>query len=362
MLWEPLLTESAGLSLIDLAAVGFLVIFGGNLGSFLNVVAYRVPQGMSVVFGGSHCPVCGRAIRPWHNLPVVGWLMLGGRCRDCLVQIPFRYPLVEALAAVVIGSVMAVELLSGGINLPSANQIVAGSWWRGIDGMLLQPNWRLVAICLLHVTGLATLLAWALIERDRQRLPVGWWLGTLLLLLAVPMAVPWLLPVSLADLGDRLKLVATAPLPAWQAAGLVGLTGMLTGWVVGALLRDLRLTGDLARQGLALAGGLCGWQATLTTAVLWFAVTVTRVGLGHVLATATGRRLPPDRHVRPQNECRPRHECQNEYRSDRQDEWLATPRLLLADLVAALMLQLLAWRWLDGLANDLLERLLLLLD
>lgn len=336
MSWEPFVIGAAGLSLIDLAAVGFLVVFGANLGSFLNVVAYRVPQGMSVVFGGSHCPVCGQAIRPWHNLPVVGWLMLGGRCRDCLVVIPFRYPLVEAIAAVVIGSVAAVELLSGGINLPAGNQISQEFWWRGVDGFLLRPNWRLVAICLLHVLGLATLLAWALIERDRQRLPRGWWVGTLMLLLIVQLAVPWLQPASLIALGDQLNLVATEPLPAWQAAGLVGLTGMLTGWLVGALLRELRLAGELAPQGLALVGGLCGWQATLTTAVVWFAVSVMRVGLQRVLATATGVRLQDDR-----------------------DEWLVIPRLLVADLVAALTLQLLTWRWLDGLANSLVERLLL---
>jgi leader peptidase (prepilin peptidase)/N-methyltransferase len=338
MLWDPFAIGAAGSSLLDLAAVGFLVVFGANLGSFLNVVAYRVPQGRSVVFGGSHCPVCGRAIRPWHNLPVVGWLMLGGRCRDCLVQIPFRYPLVEALAAVVIGSVAAVELLSGGINLPVGNQISHEAWWRGVDGLLLRPNWRLVAICLLHVAGLATLLAWALIERDRQRLPSGWWLGTLTLLLAVSVGVPWLQPASLTALGDQLNLVATSPLPAWQAAGLVGLVGMLTGWLVGALLRELGLTGELARQGLALIGGLCGWQAALTTAVLWFVVSVMRVGLERVLATASGQKPSPDR-----------------------DEWLATPRLLLADLVAALTLQLLAWRWLDGLANGLVERLVFVL-
>lgn len=335
MLWESFATGSAGLSWIDLVAIGFLMVFGANLGSFLNVVAYRVPQGRSVVFGGSHCPVCGRAIRPWHNLPVVGWLMLGGRCRDCLVKIPCRYPLVEALAGVVIGSVTAVELLSGGINLPAGNEISQEFWWRGVDGFLLRPNWKLVAICLLHVTGLATLLAWALIERDRQRLPSGWWLGTLILLLAVQLAVPWLQPASLKALGDQLQLVASGSLPAWQAAGMVCLSGMLTGWLVGELLRALRLTGELARQGLALVGGLCGWQAALTTAMLWFAVSVLRVGLERVLVTAGGWTPSPER-----------------------DEWLGTPRLLLADLVAALTLQLLIWRWLDRLANELVEGLL----
>ncbi|MEB2345622.1 MAG: prepilin peptidase [Deltaproteobacteria bacterium] len=69
---------------------------GAVVGSFLNVVIHRLPRGESVVRPGSRCPACGRAIRPWHNVPVLGWLALGGRCRDCGVRIPARYPLVEA--------------------------------------------------------------------------------------------------------------------------------------------------------------------------------------------------------------------------------------------------------------------------
>ena len=333
MLWEWLTIGSVGLLLLDLAAVGFLVVFGANVGSFLNVVAYRVPQGMSVVFGGSHCPVCDRAIRPWHNLPVVGWLMLGGRCRDCLVPIPVRYPLVEASAAIVIGGVSSVELLSGGINLPAGNEVSREIWWRGVDSLLMQPNWRLVAICLLHLSGLATLLAWSLIELDRQRLPRGWWLGSFVLLLALQMAAPWLQPVGL--LGDWLDRVTTGPPPAWQAAVLVGLTGILAGGLLGVVLKKLQLTGNLAGQGLALVGGLCGWRATVTTAVLWTAAAVLR----RVAATGMSWKLPSER-----------------------DDWLVTPRLLLADLVVALTLQLLSWRWLDGFARGLLERLVLILE
>ncbi len=65
----------------------------------LNVVAYRLPRGISTVSPRSRCPRCCSPIRPWHNLPVVGWLALGGRCRDCRLPISARYPLVEAGAA-----------------------------------------------------------------------------------------------------------------------------------------------------------------------------------------------------------------------------------------------------------------------
>ena len=76
-----------------LAAVAAL--FGAVVGSFLNVVILRLPAGESIVFPGSHCPRCGAPIRPWDNIPVFGWLALGGRCRDCREPISPRYPLVE---------------------------------------------------------------------------------------------------------------------------------------------------------------------------------------------------------------------------------------------------------------------------
>lgn len=76
-------------------AILFVALLGGCLGSFLNVVLYRVPRGESIVWPGSHCPRCQHAIRPWHNLPVVGWLLLRGRCYDCHEAISIKYPLIE---------------------------------------------------------------------------------------------------------------------------------------------------------------------------------------------------------------------------------------------------------------------------
>jgi len=70
-------------------------LFGAIIGSFLNVVIHRLPAGESIVFPGSHCPRCGAPIRPWDNIPVLGWIALGGRCRDCREPIALRYPLVE---------------------------------------------------------------------------------------------------------------------------------------------------------------------------------------------------------------------------------------------------------------------------
>lgn len=76
--------------------VTLCAVLGLAIGSFLNVVIWRVPRGESVVHPPSACPRCENAIRPRDNVPVLGWLVLRGRCRDCAAPISPRYPLVEA--------------------------------------------------------------------------------------------------------------------------------------------------------------------------------------------------------------------------------------------------------------------------
>ena len=76
-------------------------VLGLTIGSFLNVVIWRVPRGESIVSPPSACPGCGHAIRRRDNVPVLSWLLLRGRCRDCSAPISGRYPLVEAGTALV---------------------------------------------------------------------------------------------------------------------------------------------------------------------------------------------------------------------------------------------------------------------
>ena len=73
----------------------FAGLFGICIGSFLNVVIYRVPNGMSVAFPGSHCPKCGYQLKWYDNIPVLSYLMLGGKCRGCKERISPRYATVE---------------------------------------------------------------------------------------------------------------------------------------------------------------------------------------------------------------------------------------------------------------------------
>ncbi|WP_020076927.1 A24 family peptidase [Cryocola sp. 340MFSha3.1] len=87
------------------AWTAFAAVIGLLIGSFVNVVVYRVPAGISVVRPGSACPKCGSAVRPFDNIPVLSWLVLGGRCRDCRQPIAARYPLVEGAVGVGFGLV-----------------------------------------------------------------------------------------------------------------------------------------------------------------------------------------------------------------------------------------------------------------
>lgn len=101
------------------AGVGF---FGALIGSFLNVVIYRVPAGRSIVSPPSACGSCGERIRPWDNVPVISWLVLRGRCRDCGAGISFRYPMVEFGTAVFFAAVAAWALfpaLASRTSLPA---------------------------------------------------------------------------------------------------------------------------------------------------------------------------------------------------------------------------------------------------
>jgi len=137
-----------------------LALLGLLIGSFLNVVVHRVPRGESVVRPASRCPGCGSRIRARDNVPVVSWLLLRGRCRDCGTGISVRYPAVELLAA-------AVFALLG--------------WRVGL-------TWQLPAFLYLGAVGVAL----ALIDLDIKRLPNALVLPSYpvaLVLLALPAVV-----------------------------------------------------------------------------------------------------------------------------------------------------------------------------
>src|SRR5918999_5724426 len=91
------------------AEIAIAGVLGALIGSFLNVVIHRLPRGESLVSPGSSCPSCGAAIAPYDNVPVLSWLLLRGRCRNCGVRISPRYPAVELLTAAAFAAVVAVR-------------------------------------------------------------------------------------------------------------------------------------------------------------------------------------------------------------------------------------------------------------
>jgi len=85
--------------LIEIAIIVF--IFGAMIGSFLNVVIYRIPKGESIVFPASKCQSCQNSLKWWHNIPIFSWLFLRGKCYFCKEKISAQYPIVELLTGVI---------------------------------------------------------------------------------------------------------------------------------------------------------------------------------------------------------------------------------------------------------------------
>jgi leader peptidase (prepilin peptidase)/N-methyltransferase len=88
---------------VDPVALTALAILGLAVGSFLNVCIHRLPHKASIVSPSSHCPHCGYVLRWFDNIPVVSYVVLGGRCRDCKAWISIRYPIVELITMIVRG-------------------------------------------------------------------------------------------------------------------------------------------------------------------------------------------------------------------------------------------------------------------
>jgi prepilin signal peptidase PulO-like enzyme (type II secretory pathway) len=98
-----------------LIVASFLFVLGASCGSFLNVCLYRIPLGASVLRPASRCPRCGRSIALYDNIPILGWLLLRGRCRACSQPISARYPVVEALCGLLpaSGYLLAQAVIGG---------------------------------------------------------------------------------------------------------------------------------------------------------------------------------------------------------------------------------------------------------
>jgi len=146
----------AGLEIFLVVVAG---VFGLLIGSFLNVVAYRVPAHISLM-RESRCPHCEARIKPWHNVPVLGWIVLRGTCAHCGARISARYPIVEAITGVVFAGVTWWGLTLGLDTLvPRYSTGDPGTMWAlGI-----------VIVAFLYFAAISIVLT--LIDLDTHRLP-----------------------------------------------------------------------------------------------------------------------------------------------------------------------------------------------
>ena len=210
------------------------VVFGLIVGSFLHVCIYRLPRRESIAFPASHCPVCGAHIRPWDNVPLLAWLWLRGRCRDCHAPIAWRYPLVEAVNGVAYGAI---------------------AWRYGLGGVALTV-----------AAFVSALLVVTLIDLDYQIIPDR------ISLPGIPLA--WLAAVGLGRLTwVDATLGALLPAALFLAVVFLSRGGMGLG--------DVKL--------VALIGAFLGWQLALLT-ILTAAVAGSLVGVAMMVFQGKGRK------------------------------------------------------------------------
>lgn len=221
--------------------VGAAGAFGLLIGSFLNVVVWRVPRGESLM-PGSRCPSCDAPIRPWQNVPVVSWLALRGRCASCGARISARYPLVE------LGTGAAFALVAGW-------QATAFGWPGdpSADGMgAAVASWLILAAYLWFA---AASIVLALIDLGHQRLPDA-------IVLPALVVVGALLALSAILLGDWGRLVSTLG----AAASLFAL------YLVIALVYPRGMGGGDVKLAplIGAALGFVGWSAVAVGAFAGF--------------------------------------------------------------------------------------------
>lgn len=275
---------SLPLEMMETLAVSFVFVWlfclGATVGSFLNVVVWRLPRGISLVHPGSFCPVCRHPIHLRDNIPVLSWLALRGRCRDCATPIPRRYLWVELATGTMFLCLAAWRTLGPTADLRSLDPRWLLSW--ELAGQFWIDYLRDVIL-------LSTLLAAALIEADGFVIPWRlWWPACL-----IAVGVPWIEGVfnridnSLVVIGPRPRLYGP-PGPPW----VLPWVGLGLGLAMGGALEGVRQFAA-GRRGLA-ARPLGGALATTGASLNWQAMLTAGCGgmVMLVLGRIAGRNIP----------------------------------------------------------------------
>ncbi len=248
-----------GFDPLTLFLVGWWTVVGAMIGSFVNVVVWRLPRGESLSDRGSHCPRCGHAIRFYDNIPVVSYVLLGGHCRDCRAPISARYPTVEALFALLFFVLATIEGAGDLANLPGAGKPVfsPATLWGAVT---------------LHLALLSTLLTALLIERDGWSVPFRLFIPVAMLAVVLPLFIRGIQPLPL--------LANDAGWPNWQTALATSTAGGLLAAIPALVAHQLAprhvcrgFVGAAVAVGLAVGWQLATWLVTaglvLTVLLQW---------------------------------------------------------------------------------------------
>lgn len=256
----------------------WIFVLGSCIGSFLNVVIYRMPAGMALSHPGSRCPVCETELSARDNIPILGWVSLRGRCRYCQVSIPSRYPSIEFTVGLLFLTVLLVETSTGAANLPLRSPVTI--YGGAMDAIFQHGHWDLLGYFLAHTFYLTITLAICMIGLDGHATPGKLVRTGLLVALITGILWPELRPVHVVVPMPASLLQSWGTnwtLPQWLGGysvttgfsltgildGIAGLaSGLLTGWLAGRTVRDNSAISSTVKNVFMLAGVFCGWQMT----------------------------------------------------------------------------------------------------
>jgi len=230
-------------SLPEFVGYIFVFAFGAAIGSFLNVVIHRIPNEESIIFPNSACPNCKNSIKPYDNIPILSWLILRGRCRDCKNPISPRYPAVELLTALLFALVF---------------------WQIGLNVFL--------PVALIFVTAVVALI---FIDAENMILPNVITYPLLIFALFIRLIFPLVFDVSyFADL-KVFPLNQMENYPVWVTSLFGAIIGGFIGggslWLVGEIWKRLRGVDAMGLGDVKMMfgiGALFGWQLTLLSIFL----------------------------------------------------------------------------------------------
>lgn len=262
--------EQCNVALMHIFIYVYVAFFGSCIASFLNVVAWRVPRGRSIL-GSSHCPACDHKLSMRDNIPVWGWLKNEGRCRHCQSPIAQRYLWVEVLLGCVFVVLFLAEIVFGGFNLPTAPDLHL----TGIEFVLFAPNAQLIQTFGFHATLMSILFTVVMISSESFRIPPSFVGIAALILVGIAYFCPVVLQVSWQAFPTDPASESLVPFGINSALTmLLGAAAGVAAGIVGSLFPSSEETGQrpIARQQLiasfALVGLALGWQFVLVTLLI----------------------------------------------------------------------------------------------